>query len=516
MVAEFVTASLDFDRNSEVYANNTQAELDTATQRKDLISNKVVASLNFVQSLSEETNLDSATNANDTTALDADATYQASVNIIANITHDSSTLDTVTNLISSLTNNSTLAIRIINSLKLSNGSMTDNSSLVNQAMQTISAPSGKLVDPYIEGSVLCEDANSNGSCDVGEETSSVSTQDGDFSFSQPLTPGRNVIIQAQGTHVGKTYDLEISGVVAADGSIDIVSPLTTLESKELTSEQIAVILNKAAQNAGISSWTISAADTSSDPLSNSLLTKNASAITDDDLVKIQASLATYGLLRIIKGSDRLSELTANELYFSAMEMDQEGAVSDILSSMFQGVSNSLNKDSLVALKDSVTQAKAVAQTTANSIAQQAADTQATATAIAQGATGAALDAAVAAVQGQVHDLGSNFLEEPTVEDIIHVSVVIIDRISEVGYNKCNETGGDYTAAISEANQARTTILTDANIMSIGKKLYGMKNSTTLSENSQYIGDTDVTTGISDTQSAKVTYRFNSSNVLVAQ
>lgn len=387
----------------------------------------------------------------------------------------------------------------------------------------VSTPTGTLVDPYIEGATLCEDLNNNSSCDDGEQISTATTSEGKFTFSEPLTPGTDVIINVQGTHVGKTYDLDISAVVASDGSVEIVSPLTSLGSKELTSEQIAAILNHAAQTAGLTNWNVSASDVSGNPISNDLSNKHASDITDEDLVKMQASLATYGLLRIIKGSKKLSELTANELYVSGMALDQDGAVSDILSSMLKGISGALNKDLLVVIKDTISQAKTQAQSSADTIANEAALSQITAQVKAAmsaipGVTTAMIDAQIAsemAKQGS-YDLGTSFLNEPTVEDIINVAVVIIDRISEVGYSTCNSTGGDYAAAISAANALFSTVVTQDNVMSIGTKLYGMKNASSLSQYKDYIPYDDVKTGINDSLAGKVTYRFDSTNTLVAQ
>ena len=399
---------------------------------------------------------------------------------------------------------------------------------------TLGDQSGKLVDPYISGALLCEDINNNSTCDLGEQTSTTTSLDGDFTFKDPLTPGVNIIIKAQGMHLGKTYDLDISGVVATDGSIDIISPLTTLESKELTGEQIAAILNKGAQNAGLTGWNISADDVSGDPLSNNLLNKYASDITDTDLINIQASLATYGLLRIIKGSDKLSKLTANELYISGMGIDNEGAIGEILTSMLVGVSNSLNTEMLVEIKTDISQAKDTAQNTIDTFTASMPKSvpisnsygtvnieQAIADATEQAIADATDTTEAISISDELTNIMpniDNILNEPTVEDIIHVGVVIIDRISEVGYNKCNETGGDYEAALVDANAIKNIIVTNANIIAIGEKLYGMKHSGSLKEYKSYIpsSHSNLLSGINDAQNGKVTYRFNSNNELISQ
>jgi hypothetical protein len=112
-----------------------------------------------------------------------------------------------------------------------------------------SSITGTLVDPYISGAVLCQDTNGNKQCDDGEPTSSTSSENGVFTFLSPLTMGKNIIIKTQGIHKGKTYDLNISGVVAGDGTISVVSLLTTFESKGLDSTQIVAILTKAKTDA---------------------------------------------------------------------------------------------------------------------------------------------------------------------------------------------------------------------------------------------------------------------------
>ena len=99
---------------------------------------------------------------------------------------------------------------------------------------------------------------------------------------------------------------------------DVVSPLTTFETRGLTVLQIAEILNKAASDKGLTGFIVSETDILGDPLSGELLSKNAGDITSANLINIQASLATYGILKIMNGSDSLKALSGNELYTSGI------------------------------------------------------------------------------------------------------------------------------------------------------------------------------------------------------
>jgi hypothetical protein len=168
-----------------------------------------------------------------------------------------------------------------------------------------SGTSGKLVDPYIIGAVLCQDTNGNNKCDEGEPVSTPTTATGDFSFSEFLTPGRKVSTKVKGDHVGKKYGVTLAGVVADDGSIAVISPLTTLLASDLTPDQVAEILNQAAKDSTSDvlkdgKWEISAADILNDPIGNGLMDKTFSQVNDIELRNVQASLAVYGLIRVMK------------------------------------------------------------------------------------------------------------------------------------------------------------------------------------------------------------------------
>ncbi len=325
---------------------------------------------------------------------------------------------------------------------------------------------GVIVDPYIVGAVLCEDLNKDGVCGDDEQVSTASTIDGEFTFSEELTAGSNVIIKTQGKHEGKTFDLNISGVVSADKTIDVVSPLTTLEAKGLTADQIAEILT-------IAGLTVSATDILSDPLSGGLMDKISSQISESDLVNIQASIATYGLLRVMDGSSTLKTLTNEELYYSAITEGE--AVYSIVQVMVTGIKESLNASLLAMITSQMEYAKA----------------------------------AYPAVP------------DVTVETIVKVGLIIMDRFATIGYTTCNATvsESDYdkvTAALTQVSLAQSQIVNSTNIMTLGVKLYGMKNYSTFAPIKNYIGGVPyLGDALTDKENGKETYRFNESNMIVS-
>jgi len=350
--------------------------------------------------------------------------------------------------------------------------------------------SGKLVDPYISGAVMCQDTNDNASCDSDEPTSTATSDEGDFTFNEELTPGKNVIIKTQGSHLGETYDLDISGVVASDGTIDVVSPLTTLETKEITSEQIAAIINSAAANASVSGWSdLSASDISSDPLSGGLLSKSAVNITDSDLRKILVNMSVYGLLKVMKGSTTLNELSGNELYVSGTTSG--GAVNIIATFMLQNLAQFLNSSLLSQLSSTIDSAKTTAT------------------------------AAVAAIPGAPTIDFDSYIASVTAEDIISTGVVFMDRFASLGYTTCNATSGDadtkVTAALAAVQSSISSISSET--MNVGIQMYALKNGSSLAGIANYIDYVNLpalTQGYSDYASGNyTTYRF-SDNTLTPQ
>lgn len=325
-----------------------------------------------------------------------------------------------------------------------------------------SAPTGTtgtLVDPYISGAILCQDTNGNGTCETDEPTSSATTSEGVFTFTNELTAGKNIIIKTQGIHEGKTFDLNISGVVADDGSIDVVSPLTTFQAKGLTANQIANILTQAKTDAitidgatNLGSFTVSATTILNNPLDGALMDKKVSQISDADLVNIQSSLVAYGLLKVMNGSSTLASLSGVALETSGTTTGSP--VNLIARKMLQSVSDGLNTALLTTIKNSIDTGR---------------------TALTTGLTiGGALDAVAKA---------NTALPEPTIGLVIKVAVKLIDDIAQTGYTTCNATSGDdttkVTAALSAVATRATTITTPTKIMELGTKLYGLTYKSTI-------------------------------------
>ncbi len=115
MVAAFVTATLDFDANAPQVSGLSQAEIHQALQRQAYLANKVEVALNFVETLSDLTNLDSGTDVWDPDSLDSDLAYRASVKMLSGVTHDTATAVTAMNSLALIQGRSD-AIEILNSV----------------------------------------------------------------------------------------------------------------------------------------------------------------------------------------------------------------------------------------------------------------------------------------------------------------------------------------------------------------------------------------------------------------
>jgi len=378
-----------------------------------------------------------------------------------------------------------IAISVASLLLVGCGGGSSSDSIV-ETIDEISSYSveGVIVDPYIVGAVLCEDVNKDATCGENEQTSSISTQNGVFSFDSNLTVGSHIIVKTQGMHEGKMYDLDISGVVANDGTIDIVSPLTTFETKGLTTAQIAEILNNAASTSGVSGWNLTSDDIKANPISDGLLEKTISEVTQNDLVNIQASLASYGILKIMSGSEALSALSSIELYTSGMS----GELYEISKVMIKHINSALNTTTLNQIKAGIDQGR-------NAVSAY----------IPQGTAKAGLP-------------------EPTIELIVKVAVSIIDRLAEIGYTTCNASGGDVNAALNEVANNQSQIVSSA--MDLGTQMYGltyrneMKNNFSGAYSAVLNGifsfDSNMQIGYNAGENGYTTIRFDSSNNLVAQ
>ncbi len=279
------------------------------------------------------------------------------------------------------------------------------------------ATSGVLVDPFISGSVLCEDVNKNAVCDINEQLSSVTDANGQFTFEHNLTAGSHIIVKSQGFHNGVPYTLDLSGIVDENGEIKVVSPLTTLQTKQLTTLQIVALL----QSAGLTN--ITEDDILSNPLEGGINTLN----DDNSLRKLQATVATYGMLKTIKGSKRLQELTSDELVNSK-------EIKDILTVMVSNIKDTLSK--------------------------------------------ATLDE----IQTQTQSFKRDGFNPPdvTVSVVAATAITIMDALTKVAYDKCNQTDGSDSqkieAALKSFEENKNFII--AKTEDIGMRYYAMENRST--------------------------------------
>ena len=356
---------------------------------------------------------------------------------------------------------------------------------------------GVLVDPYIVGSILYQDENDNKQYDEGELISSTTTLNGEFGFTEELTPGKIIRIKTQGKHEGVTYDLNISTKVDTNGTISVVSPMTTFISRNLTKEQIADILNQAAKDASRSDWSINANLVLTDPLSDGLLTKTVTQLSDEDLVKIQASLATYGILKVMNGSTTLQGLNGQQLYDSGKTTGKE--VNKIATVMVDSLLTALNKDLLSTIKGVIDTGK---QSLVTGLVASGLYTQAQA-------------------EAKIEDA----MPEPTADLIVKVAVAVIDRLADVGYTTCNKTPGEDATKVNTALQEVANNMPDvmAKIPELGQEFYGMMYQKELSilENVgmgvDLIGNlpSALQAGYNAKKAGNVSFRFDASNNIVA-
>ena len=383
----------------------------------------------------------------------------------------------------------------------SGGDSTTQASSTQQPSTQSTSTSGVLVDPYIVGSTLYVDENNNSKYDDGELVSTKTDQKGKFTFDKELSAGKIVRIKEQGVHEGVTYDLNLSGVIQDDKTIKVISPLTTLTSKGLTTAQLAEILNSAAVSANLNGWSIDAAKLLSDPLESGLMEKKVGSLTDEELISLQASLASYGLIKIMKGSQRLSELSGTELYTSGTQND--GLVQKITSNMLASISRVLTKDLLLQVKTNVEQGQnALAQGIANQSGGRLTLQQATA--IAQGG-----------------------LPEPSMEVVVKSAVAVMDRIAQIGYDSCNATNGDDTTKVTTALGnvlAQKDAITNQAV-TLGQKFYGMTYATNIATLGNIMGSgmsaignlpQELQDGYNAKNSGKKTFRFDENNQIVAK
>lgn len=279
-----------------------------------------------------------------------------------------------------------------------------------------SAASGVLVDPFISGAVLCEDVDKNGSCDSSEQLSSATDAEGKFSFSNPLTPGSHIIVQKQGFHNGVPYTLDLGGVVDANASAKVISPLTTLQTKQLSAVQIKTLLH----NAGLTNVTDD--DIFANPLDGGI----ESLVDDNSLRRLQATLATYGMLKVLEGSNTLRDLNATNLMNSP-------EVASILSVMVSTIKTTLSKNTLDTIQTQVSSYNQAGLFTAPNV---------------------------------------------SIGVVASTAVTMIDALTKTAYDTCNQTDGTdtqkVTAALAQFNTQKTAIL--AKQSELGMRYYGAENS----------------------------------------
>jgi len=312
-----------------------------------------------------------------------------------------------------------------------------------------STTSGVLVDPYIVGATLYLDENNNSQYDAGEPVSTKTDANGSFSFDKNLTAGCIVRIKIQGMHEGVKYDLNISAKVKSDKTVAVVSPLTAFEERGLSAEQIAEILNHAAGERGLyfdnevgqRTWSIAKDKVLTNPLQGEVLAKTVDKLTVTDLVTIQASLASYGLLKIIETVPELNALQGQALYESL----HSGILEKVVESMLFNVVNSINSQMLNYINTAIVHAR---ETTV----QQ---------------SGGHIDATMA----------SEGLPVPTAHLTVKVSIAFINRVVAEGYAASLNAGGTAEAKIHVALTAVKNFfdnhINQDSMVQLGKQMYGL-------------------------------------------
>jgi len=150
------------------------------------------------------------------------------------------------------------------------------------------------VDPYVVGATLCEDANNSGTCDPGEQVSSITNASGEAYFASALTMGSDIIIETQGMHVGVPYTGDIKRTVDQADDL-VISPLTTLLANGWTAQNVIDVL----QNSG-SITGLTAADLNKDPLAG-VEGLDASTLTADHFKIVKSTIAIHSFLSIMQG-----------------------------------------------------------------------------------------------------------------------------------------------------------------------------------------------------------------------
>lgn len=287
------------------------------------------------------------------------------------------------------------------------------------ATQGVDGSSLVAVDPYVESVVFFEDVNNNGVQDVGEQGSSTSDASGQCGFDAKLSVGSTIVASIAGVHNGLPYSLTLKRKVERGMESPIViSPPTTLAADDLTAAQVADMLAAA----GLAD--ITAGMITEDPMSG--MDAITGSVTEAQLLRLRASIATYVFMRIRAGSDALASLSGAELYASGMDTDDTpGALHTILSTAVSVISQALSP------------------------------------------------AALAAAQATV----SSYTGAPAISslDIVQTAVTVADRLALVGYTRCNDTGGNYGSAVGLVSDTWTAYNASW-IDPLAMRYYGYRNS----------------------------------------
>lgn len=188
--------------------------------------------------------------------------------------------------------------------------------------------SAVAVDPYISDAVFCVDVDRNRVCDPDEPHSTASDALGRLTFDLDAPLGPDTLIVADpagglGAHNGVPYTLAMSAVVGEGADGFVISPLTTLQAatasinaggdivSRLTPENIAIMI----QAAGLPD--VTPADVTGDPM-RGIADLSYGAITDVDLARIRASLATYAFMRYYETSPSLQTMSPDDILASGI------------------------------------------------------------------------------------------------------------------------------------------------------------------------------------------------------
>ena len=176
---------------------------------------------------------------------------------------------------------------IVSAILVGCGSSNDETGNTTITPPPASSTALTIVDPYIQDAVMYWDKNNNGTFDSGEQTSTPTSKYGACTFTPALADGAKVAMKSKGIHNGVPFDGSLTANISGTG---IVSPMTTLLEK-FDGDTTAVL--NLLTTAGI---TLTAADLTKDPMSG---LDSASATLDDDVKKIQASVAINTFLEVI-------------------------------------------------------------------------------------------------------------------------------------------------------------------------------------------------------------------------